>query len=118
MIVLLSGNLWTLLIREQPIDRINSINDLYAKIHWENSEIYFPIYFDFYETINYPDSVMFWNFKNRSKLFNPIELFLVPNSADKFGALLKLVFETNSVLTLNNLNLHNFAFRFCFPIIH
>ncbi len=114
---MLSGNLWNLLIREQPIDRLNSINDLYRKPNWKNSRIYVPVYFDFNEFLKLADSEMSKNFKNRSKLFNPVEVFLVPNSSDKFEDLLTTVFENNSVLTLDNLNLHYFKVNFKNPFL-
>ena len=72
-----SGQIWNLLIRSQPIDSIDSLDDLYSKPQWSNATIFTLEYLDFAEFADKVDSPMAKNFKKRIKLLDAFDFIFV-----------------------------------------
>ncbi len=111
-ISLVSGQLWDLLIRGQPIDKINSYQDLYTKPNWKESRIHAPTYYDYHDFILTDKSDMALDFKRRSEFFDVVSMAFSPNPVDKLENMVKTFLESNGVLSIDNLPLHYYKAYF------
>ena len=75
LLSLFSGGLYEKLIRKQPIDRINSLEDLFTKPGFNTMKILAPEFLELNGFIEYDSSEMALNFKNRTVLFDAYDLF-------------------------------------------
>ena len=82
LIALYSGHLWDLLVRPQPIDKIDSWDDLYTKPQWNKLKIRTPEYLDMADFAMTDKSEMAQNFKKRIILVNPFEFVFDDNMVE------------------------------------
>ena len=75
LLSLFSGGLYENLIRKQPIDRINSLEDLFTKPGFKTMKIVAPDWFELSYFIENDSSEMATNFKKRTVLLNVYDLY-------------------------------------------
>jgi hypothetical protein len=91
------------MILKEPIDRVNSWNYLYTKLHSKESKILVPLYFDMYDYMENDFSEMALNFKNRSIIINLFDLVF---NETLFKKTYELCLKNNSVVAVDNIVAH------------
>ena len=74
-----SGQIWHLLVRAQPIDQIDSWDDLYSKPQWKEKNIITFKFLDMDDFINKDESPMALNFQKRVQYLDLYQFHLADN---------------------------------------
>jgi len=100
-----SAKLLDLLVRKEPIDKIDSWNDLYTKPNWKHHKIYSAQYLEMFDFISSESSPMALDFKRRFVIFDAFDLIYKDTFLDH---LLTIVMKGEGVFVLDAIVLHYF----------
>lgn len=111
LLSLYSGGLYESLVRKQPIDKIDSWDDLYTKPHWKKFPIYAPDFGDLFTFISFDSSPMALDFRKRTVMLDAFKFAFDLNWAQ--NQFIQCVNgEKSCVVLLDYLMLHYFKHKY------